>query len=208
MEHLALIGTVSLIHLLWVMSPWPDLIVAIKNWISYSKKTGIFTAIWFWLWIAVHIFYCIMGLAVIISKSIIIFNVIKLFWAIYLIYIWYKLISSKSSNIKIWNVEQKNDISPIKAIKMWFLTNILNPKVTIFFLSLFSLVISPETPNSIIFILAIIMITQTILWFSIVSIFFTQKRIQNIFNKFQWIFNKIFWWLLIGIWIKVALTER
>ncbi len=47
MEYLALIGTVTLIHILAVISPGPDFIVAIKNSLSYSRKTGIWTALGF-----------------------------------------------------------------------------------------------------------------------------------------------------------------
>ena len=208
MEYLSLITTISLIHLIWVISPWPDLIIAIKNSITYWKKTWIWTALGFWLWISVHIFYCMAGLALLISQSIILFNIIKLLWAIYLIYIWYKSFSSKSSNIELKNIEKKENISAFQAVKIGFLTNVLNPKVSIFFLSIFSLIISPETPNSILIILWIILVLQVILWFSIVAIFFSQKKVQKIFNKFQWIFNKIFWWLLIWLGIKIAFTER
>ena len=70
MEYLALIGTVTLIHLLAVISPGPDFIVAVKNSLSYSRKTGIWTAVGFALGISVHILYCVAGLALIISQSI------------------------------------------------------------------------------------------------------------------------------------------
>ncbi len=208
MEYLALIGTVTLIHLLAVISPGPDFIVAVKNSLSYSRKTGIWTAIGFGLWISVHILYCIAGLAIILSQSILIFNVIKLLGAGYLIYIGVKSIFSKSSKIEVWDTQQKTDITPFEAIKIGFLTNVLNPKATLFFLSLFTLIISPDTPNLILAVLSMIMITNTALWFSLVAVFFTQKRIRNAFDKFQGIFNKILGGLLIGLGIKVALTQK
>lgn len=208
MEHLALIGTVTLIHLLAVISPGPDFIMAVKNSLSYSRKTGIWTAFGFGLGISVHIFYCLAGLAVLISQSILVFNIIKLLGAGYLIYIGLKSFYSKSSNIEINETQQKTDISPAKAIKIGFLTNILNPKATLFFLSLFTMVISPNTPNSILAVLSIIMIVNTTLWFSSVAIFFTQKKIRNAFDKFQGIFNKVLGGLLIGLGVKVALAQK
>jgi threonine/homoserine/homoserine lactone efflux protein len=45
MEHLALIGTVTVIHLLALISPGPDFIVACRNALTYSRKTGIWTAV-------------------------------------------------------------------------------------------------------------------------------------------------------------------
>lgn len=208
MEYLALIGTVTLIHLLAVISPGPDFIMTVKNSLSYSRKTGIWTAFGLGLGISVHIFYCIAGLAIVISQSILIFNIIKLLGAGYLIYIGLKSIFSKSSNINVEATQQKIDISSLEAIKIGFLTNVLNPKATLFFLSLFTMVISPDTPNLILAVLSIIMVLNTTLWFSLVSIFFTQKRIRNAFNTFQGIFNKVLGGLLIGLGIKVALIQK
>ena len=206
MEYLPLIISVTLIHLLAVMSPGPDLIMAIKNSLTYSRKTGIYTAIGFGGGIAVHILYCVLGLAFIISESIIVFTILKFLGAAYLIYIGVMSLLSKSSDLNIQESDKKTDISHFEAIKIGFLTNVLNPKATLFFLSLFTLVISPDTPNSIIGILSAIMIINTALWFMLVAVFFTQPKIRTVFNRFQGVFNKIFGGLLIALGLKVGLS--
>lgn len=208
MEYLGLIGTVTIIHLLAVISPGPDFIVAVKNSLSYSRKTGIRTAVGFGAGIAVHIFYCLAGIAVIISKSIIVFSIIKFLGAGYLVYIGIRSLFSKSSKIKLGEHQKKEDISPLAAIKIGFLTNVLNPKATLLFLSLFTLVISPETPKVIMGIMGGIMIINTILWFSLVAIFLSQRKIRSAFERFQGIFNKTLGGLLILLGIKVALTQK
>ncbi len=149
MEYLNLIGTVTLIHILAVISPGPDFVVAIRNSLTYSRKTGVWTAVGFGLGIIIHVFYCIAGLGLIISKSIIVFNVIKYLGAAYLIYIGIKSIMAKTSHLNVKNATHKNDITVLEAIKIGFLTNVLNPKATLFFLSLFTLVINPDTPLNI-----------------------------------------------------------
>lgn len=208
MEYIGLIGTVTLIHLLAVMSPGPDLVMVLKNALSYSRKTGVWTAVGLGIGIAVHVFYSLAGLALIISQSILVFNIIKLIGAAYLIYIGVMSIISDSSKIDVTQTEKKEEISPLQAIKIGFLTNVLNPKATLFFLSLFTLVISPDTPKIILGLLSAIMIINTALWFSLVSIFFTQKKIQQKFNKIQGKFNKVMGGLLIILGIKVALTQK
>ncbi|PCI25421.1 amino acid transporter [Candidatus Peregrinibacteria bacterium] len=208
MEYLSLIGTVTLIHLLAVMSPGPDFIVAVQNSISYSRKAGIWTAVGFGLGVIVHIFYSIAGLAIVISQSIVLFNVIKLMGAAYLVYIGVKSMTSKSEEIDIEEGLEKKQISSFEAIKMGFLTNVLNPKVTLFFLSLFTMVISPDTPMSILTILSLIIIMNTILWFSLLAIFFTQKKVRNIYHKFEGVFNKTFGGLLVGLGITVAFSQK
>lgn len=208
MEILSLIATVTIIHLLAVISPGPDFIMACRNSLTYSRKTGIWTAVGFGLGIAVHIFYSLAGLALIISKSIFLFNAIKFLGAGYLIYIGCKSVLSKSSNIELGEQQKKEDITRFTAIKIGFLTNVLNPKATLFFLSLFTLVISPETPLLIMSLMGGIMIINTMLWFSLVAVFLTQKRIRSIFERFQGVFNKTLGGLLIALGIKVALSEK
>lgn len=208
MNSLPLIGTVAIIHLLAAVSPGPDFIMCVKNSLTYSRKTGIYTAVGFSMGMAIHIFYSLAGVALIISKSILLFNFIKLLGAGYLIYIGIKSCLSKSSKIEINRQNKKTDISRFAAIKIGFLTNVLNPKVTLFFLSLFTMVISPNTNPAILAIISAIIIIDTILWFSLVSIFFTQKRIRSIFEKFQNVFNKTLGGLLIALGVKVALTEK
>ncbi len=208
MELFALIGTVVGVHLMAVVSPGPDFVMAIRNSLTYSRKTGIYTAIGFGLGIGVHVVYCVFGLALIISKSIIVFNVIKYLGALYLIYIGLMSMFSKSSNISVAEETKKEDISALKAVRIGFLTNVLNPKATLFFLSLFTFVISPETPKATSFTLGLIMMVNTALWFSLVAVFFTQKRIRNIFNKFQKWFNRLFGAILIAIGIKIIFTSN
>ena len=208
MQYLPLIGTVALVHLLALISPGPDFIMCVRNALTYSRKTGIYTAIGFGAGISIHIIYCVAGLALIISQSIIIFNFFKFLGAGYLIYIGFKSITSKSSHLEIKDQEKKKDISPFAAIKIGFLTNALNPKATLFFLSLFTMVISPNTPGLILGILSAIMIIETVIWFSLVSIFMTQKRIRSAFEKSQNVFNRTLGGLLILLGVKVALTNK
>jgi len=207
MEYLPLIGTVTLIHLLSVMSPGPDLIVAIRNSLVYSRKTGVWTAVGFSLGILIHISYCVAGLALVISQSIILFNIFKFLGAGYLIFIGLKSFFSKSSEIVVEKEEKKKDISALKAVQIGFLTNVLNPKATLYFLSLFTLVISPETPLSVLVILSMIMVLIMGSWFSLVAFFLTQKKVQKTFGKFQKSFNRVFGGLLVSLGIKVALGE-
>ncbi|MFA5926527.1 MAG: LysE family transporter [Parcubacteria group bacterium] len=207
-NYLLLIGTVALVHLLAAMSPGPDFFMAVRNSLAYSRKTGMWTAVGFGLGMGVHISYCALGLAVIISKSILLFSAIKFLGAGYLVYIGIKSFFSKSPHIEIKQEETKEDISALSAVKMGFLTNALNPKVTLFFLGLFTLVISPDIPKSVLLIVSLIMIVNTILWFSLVAVFFTQKRVRKVYERFEGVFSKFFGGLLILLGLKVALSKR
>jgi RhtB (resistance to homoserine/threonine) family protein len=208
MENIFLLGSIAVINLLAVMSPGPDFVMAVRNSLVYSRRTGIMTAIGFGFGIIVHITYCIAGLAVVISKSIILFNIIKIFGAGYLMYIGIQSILSKSHAAKIDNKITKPDLSAFSGIKIGFITNVLNPKATLFYLGLFTLVISPDTPIGIQIIGGAIMVFEIIVWFSLVAVFFTNKHIRSRFDKLQNMFNKAFGGLLLLLGIKIALTSN
>ncbi|HIP49081.1 MAG TPA: LysE family translocator [Lutibacter sp.] len=204
MTDFSLIASVTLIHLLAVISPGPDFFMAIKNSLTYSRKTGIYTAIGFGLGIGVHIFYSLAGLALLIFKSIVIFNIIKYLGVAYLLYIGIKSLLDKGANIEVKNQTHLQDISHFKAISQGFLTNVLNPKATLFFLSLFTLVISPDTSKTTLYLISGIMILNTMLWFSLVATFLTQEKIRVVYSRYQKWFNKLFGGVLIALGLKIA----
>ena len=208
MNNFTLIGTVALLNLLAAMSPGPDFVMSVKNSLNYSRKTGIFTGIGIGLGIGIHITYCAAGIGFIISKSLTVFTIIKFIGAAYLIYMGVRSIFTNKSSIKITEEKQPTDLTKFQAIKIGFLTNLLNPKATLFFLGLFTFVINHETPLHVILIISFIMISTAIAWFTMVAIFFTQKRIRAAFLKFENIINKSFGGLLILLGIKIALSKQ
>ncbi len=207
MIDLGLILSVLLIHLLAVISPGPDFFMALKNAITYSRKTGVYTAVGFGLGIGVHVFYSIFGLALLISKSILLFNTIKYIGVLYILYLGISALVSKTDNIHINQQQHQQDISPKKAIAQGFFTNVLNPKASLFFLSLFTLVIGPETSNNTLLIISVLLIINTFLWFSFVAVFMTQKRIRRVYMRYQRIFTKTFGFILIAIGLKIAFSD-
>lgn len=208
MENIALIGSVLLVHLLATISPGPDFVVAVKNSMSYSRKTGTWTAIGCGLGISIHIMYCVAGLAVVISKYILLFDAIKYLGAAYLVYLGIASAFSKSSRIKIQKETKKEDISRLAAVRIGFFTNVLNPKATLYFLSVFTFALSPTTPHGVVAFISLGMIVITMIWFSLVSVFFTQKKMLAIFNHYQGVFNKTLGGVLILLGIKVAFMHK
>jgi RhtB (resistance to homoserine/threonine) family protein len=208
MEYLPLIGTVFFLNLLGAISPGPDFIMTVKNSIRYSRRSGIFTGLGIGLGLAIHIIYCAAGVGYLISKSIILFSIIKFLGAGYLIYIGVVTFLSKGTNIEIAEDKTIIDLTRFQAFKIGFLTNVLNPKATLFFLSLFTFVINHDTPWYIVLIISAMMILTAIVWFTLVAVFLTQKRVIKAFSKFEYYLNKFFGGLLIAIGLKIAFTLK
>ncbi len=206
MEHLRMLWTIIWIHALAVISPWPDFIVAVKNSMTHWRKIGYWTALWFGWWIALHIFYCLMWLALIISQSIVVFTVIKRCWALYLMRLWVQSIISKQEQI-VLTQEWIWSIASIVALKQGFLTNALNPKATLFFLGLFTVVISPSTPFWVLLIASGVMIFNTILRFMFVSYISTNWYLKKVLTNSWDRISKVLWVGMFWIWGLVLLKE-
>lgn len=193
------------IHLLALMSPGPSTILIIKNSLGTSRKSGLATALGIWIWESVHVLYSILGLGLIISQSILALNTIKYLGAFYLLYLAYKLI--RSNGTKQVAIEDKPRLSPKQGLTQWFLTGILNPKATLFFVSLFSLVIKPDTDMNSLVILWIFMTINAILRFSLMSTILSNNKIQSNYYKVSKYIDRIFWWLLGIFWLKLLFSK-
>ena len=190
-------------------SPGPDFVIAVRNAVLYSRKIGIITAIGFALGVTVHMAYTFLGLALLISQSVLLFSIIKYAGAAYLFYIGIKALFSQGfeeNNTRKKKVARPN-MNAKKALWSGFLTNVLNPKATIFFMAVFSQFITPETSFLVQFTYAGTCIVMTGIWFSLVAVVLTNARIKAKFLKFtKWI-DRVCGSLLIALGIKLAFSK-
>lgn len=204
MEQLLIVASLTL---MWSISPWPDFVLVMKNNLLYWKAKWILTAIWVWLWVLVHATYCIAWLALIISKSILLFNIIKWIWAIYLFYLWIMLLRSK----KPWEVEIKklkeSQTSWLKCLSEWFICNVLNPKATVFFLAIFTQVISANTILIDKIIMWLLMSVIVWWWFIALSFIIDLSYIKKRMTTFQLWVERTMWILLCFLWLKIILSK-
>lgn len=142
-------ATIALIHLLAVASPGPDFAIVVAHNTRYGRHIAIYTSIGIGLGILVHVAYSLLGLSLIIATTPWLFNVFKYLAAAFLMYLAVGALRSRPSDNVSSNASEKLtanlDITPIKALKIGFITNGINPKATLFFMSLFTVVISPDT---------------------------------------------------------------
>jgi RhtB (resistance to homoserine/threonine) family protein len=199
--------TVAALHLLAVMSPGPDFVLVSKNSLVYSRKSGILSAVGLALGILVHVTYSLVGIAYIISKSIVLFSILKFLGAGYLIYIGYKSLKAKPKSEL--NLEPSADkiIDGRHAIKTGFLTNVLNPKVSLFFFAVFTQVIHATTPLGIKVLYGLEMSTMTFMWFALVAIILSHHYVKKPFVKIQHYVERVMGGLLILLGLKVLISK-
>jgi len=189
------------------MSPGPDFVMVSRNTLIYSRKVGIYSAIGLGLGILVHVTYSLIGIGLIISKSILLFSILKFIGAGYLIYIGYRSLRARPHQAQLIENEKQNDLGKFASVRMGFLTNVTNPKATLFFFALFTQVINPETPKAIQMLYGLEMSIMTFVWFAFVAVTLSHKLIKARFASIQHHLERLFGTILIALGIKVALSS-
>jgi len=182
--------------------------MAVRNSLLYNRKIGFFTAIGFGLGVAVHVLYSVAGIGLLIAQSPLLFQIIKYLGAAYLAYIGIKTIGSSSGKVSFDIAEKAKSINPAGAVKIGFLTNVLNPRATLFFMSLFAYIIKPDTPLWVLIAIGAIMVVNTSLWFTLVAIFFSHQYIQNLFQRSQRFFHLVLGGILVLMALLLAFSGK
>ncbi len=203
MDYLPTILSLTCLQIVALVSPGPDFAVVLRNSLVYSRKTALFTALGIALGIMVHVTYTVFGLGFLIAKTTWLFSAFKYVGASYLIYIGYKGIRAKKHPLALGSIQHIQDISPLAAVRSGFLTNALNPKAMLFFVSLFSVLIAPGTPAFILGIYSVIIFTTTLLWFSIVALCLSGKTVRAKFSAMGHWIERVTGGLLVLLGIKL-----
>ena len=192
-------------HLLGVMSPGPDFFLIVKQSLCQGRKISLLTSMGIGTGVIVHVFFCIFGLGIIISKSDIIFNLIIIAGALYIIYMGIQSVLISVSLIPIdYNVNEK--YNSYTAFGKGFLTNILNPKATLFFLSIYTIIINNNPSTYVQLAYGLWMAIATAAWFCFLSIVLTNHKITKKIELFGPKIQKIMGIVLLIIGFKILIT--
>ena len=200
--------TVALIHLLAVASPGPDFAIVVRESVAHGRRAGVFCALGVGTGIFVHVAYSLLGIGLIVSQSIVLFNALKWLAAAYLLYIGFKALRARPAAP---GALQEQAAAPARtprgAFVTGFVTNGLNPKATLFFLSLFTVVINPHTPLLVQGGYGVYLAVATAVWFCLVAMLFSQQRVRDSFARMGHWFDRLMGAVLVGLGIKLAFTE-
>ncbi|MEN5277843.1 LysE family translocator [Brucella sp. TWI432] len=168
-----------------IVSPGADLAMVIRQSLMHGRREAIITSFGIGSALMMHVTYTVLGLGLIISKSIYLFNIVKWCGVAYLVYIGIKALRAGTTKIDIDMREQdkQRKQSALKAFSLGFAANALNPKAVFFFLSIFSTVVSLHTPTEVKLGYGVVMATALISWFIGVSLFMTTPKMRAVFSR-------------------------
>ena len=192
------------------LTPGADSIYIITRSVTQGKKAGIYSVLGIGSGAIVHIILAAFGLSTLLAKSILLFNIVKWVGAAYLIYLGIKTFLDKSNLFDTEKTElDKVDLG--KIYRQGFLTNVLNPKVAIFFLSLLPQFIKPEFASNIIPFLILggtFLFTGTLwcLFLAYSASFMTNALRKN--SKLAQVMKKLSGYVFIGLGLQLLVKKN
>ncbi len=191
------------------ISPGPDNIYVLMQSLVHGKKFGIATVCGLMTGCLVHTTLVAFGVSALIKANDSLFFIIKLLGALYLFYLAYKVFKSEAElSLDNSNIPKK---TTSQLFKQGFIMNVLNPKVSIFFLAFFPGFLFSDTMNTIaqFYILGLLFMLVSFIIFGSIAILSGMisdyiKKHKNIGLVLKWLQIVVF----VGIAIFILLSEK
>ena len=194
------------ITILACISPGPDFAMVSRNGLLLSRRAGVLTAVGIGMGVLVHVCYTLLGLGLVLQQTPWLFNALKLAGAAYLVYLGIQMLRSKPA------IEQLDApppaMSDLAALRTGFLTNALNPKTSIFIVSLFMGVIQPDTALTMQIAYGLFIAGAHAVWFSLVALCFSAGMVREKLVAARLWIDRVFGGLLVSFGILLTIAQR
>ena len=200
---------ISILIILAAISPGPDFAMVIKNSLRYTRRAGIFTALGVSSSLLIHASYCILGLALIISRSLLAFSIIKYLGAAYLFYVGIKSLLAPREQESFKTAPQGNQkLSDGQAFRQGLWCNLFNPKAIMFLLAFFTLVVKPGYALGIELGYGFEIALIHLLWFSSLAYLMTHSYMKANLSRAQFYIVKAMGVVLIAFSLRIATLHQ
>ncbi len=195
---------ITTVHLLAAASPGPDFVLVSQHTLKYGRKAGLWCSLGIALGLSVHIIYSVLGLATVVANSTTLLWWIKLLGGCYLIYLGFIGLRSKARPVTMQtNRSHSVNLSVKKSLSMGFACNVLNPKAPIYFIAVFTVVLSPDLPWYQLAIYGVWMMLLQWCWFAFVTALLSLPALNQRFQTIGHWIDRVFGAAMIVLGIKV-----
>ncbi|MDH4987283.1 LysE family transporter [Aminobacter anthyllidis] len=202
-------GLLAVFSVLMVV-PGADFVMVVRQSVVHGRRAAIITSFGIGVSLLFHVSYTILGIGLIVSKSLLLFSLIKWAGAAYLLYLGVMALRAgpmELAPVDVQDGDEAKEISAMRCFLAGFVTNALNPKAVLFFLPLFTAMVSHETPAAVKGVYGLLMAVVLITWFVGVSMFFTMASVRERFVAWGRWFNKATGMIFIGLGVKLATVQ-
>jgi len=125
------------------LAPGPDMLYVIGRSLGQGKRAGIVSALGIFVGCLVHIIAAAVGIAALLRSSLVAFSVVRYAGAAYLVYLGVRMLTAKESALSADALPKPEALN--KIFYQGVITNVLNPKVAMFFLAFLPQFVNPKT---------------------------------------------------------------
>ena len=194
---------IAIITLLAVISPGADFSLVSRNSYLYGRKQGIYTAYGIACAVWVHICYSVLGLSFLKHYIPNLLHIIQYIGALYLMYIGYKTFTQQ----QISDHATHTLLHPRQAFIQGFLGNSLNPKTTLFVMSIFAQLLRGNNGLMHLIGYGMFISASHLLWFLLISLFCSTPVIRNKILRKQVSINRVIGTVLATLGLCLFLTN-
>ncbi|UUO22980.1 lysine transporter LysE [Colwellia sp. M166] len=213
---LGIFVTVAIAHFLALLSPGPDFVLVVKSAIRNEGKNAIGVALGIASANALYVGLCLIGVGTILAASVTIMIVLKVIGGLFLIYLAVQALRASKGSYNNLDMAEHTHSNAVKATFLkefitGFMSGILNPKNLLFYLSLFTVVLTPEVGFAFKLGLGIWMTAIVFLWDLSIIFLLSTPKVRSKFTKLAYYIDKVTGAILglIGFAIvKSALTKQ
>jgi len=198
---------ITTVHLLAAASPGPDFVLVSQQTLSNGKRAGLLCSLGISLGLSLHILYSAFGLAAVIANSASALWAIKLLGGSYLIYLGVSGLRARVRNAEAITTDAAADQPGLKTIGLGFLCNALNPKAPIYFISLFTIVLSQSTPAQHLLVYGIWMMVLQFAWFSFLTLLLSRPMVTDRFQALGHWIDRVAGGAMLLLGIKVLVSR-
>ena len=194
---------IVIITLLAVISPGADFALVSRNSYLYGRKQGIYTAYGIACAVWIHISYSVLGLSFLKHYIPDLLHIIQYIGALYLMYIGYKTFTQQ----QISDHATHTLLRPRQAFIQGFLGNSLNPKTTLFVMSIFAQLLRGNHGLTHLIGYGMFISASHLLWFLLISLFCSTPVIRNKILRKQVSINRVIGTVLATLGLCLFLTN-
>ena len=194
---------IAIITLLAVISPGADFALVSRNSYLYGRKQGIYTAYGIACAVWVHICYSVLGLSFLKHYIPNLLHIIQYIGALYLMYIGYKTFNQQQISDHVTHTL----LRPRQAFIQGFLGNSLNPKTTLFVMSIFAQLLRGNHGLTHLIGYGMFISASHLLWFLLISLFCSTPVIRNKILRKQVSINRVIGTVLATLGLCLFLTN-
>lgn len=189
-----------------MITPGPDMVLVLRNTFVGGRRAGLHTSMGILLGNLVHVAYCVLGIGLLISQSIMAFAALKYAAAAYLIYLGIMSFRSGARKLDTSDVERRRRNG--RWFVQGFVNNLLNPKGTLFYLGVFTTVITPETSQRAMLLLIFSMMLVSASFWLVFVFTLDRPTIRELLERSQQTVNRVCGVVLLFLGVRVASMSR